>query len=964
MRCQTDRPRRVMQGLLQKGIGMVNDDTLPGVNLGVSPADYAPQKLVEVPSDPRANLRQLSFRYMQDGFSIVDGDGLHVDVNPAFCSMTGYSEQELLGSHPRSSYWPPEEYENIEAEFSRAFSGESSEVELTFKRKNGERFPVIVNPFAIRDQGGDILYYAGTVKEITQRLAMEAALQEKEARYRALFESAGDAIVIMQGDQIVDCNSRALELTGRSREEMLSNPTVDYFPPTQPNGQDSQQFFLEKVIASRVDGPQRFEWTGLIAGDVPMHTDVTLTTFMLGSTLHIQSIMRDITQRKRLEDALAQRGQQYRSLFEHAGDGILIMEGEKVLDCNQRLLDIYGISREDLMGRSDYSLSPHLQPNGQSSQAFFAEKVSAVRPDNPQTFQWSGTKLDGTPIQTEVTLTTVMLDGKACAQSLIRDVTRRRQLEDALVESELRYRTLFDSAGDAIAIHKDFRTIDCNQRMLELYGLSREEILSSTVGDYFPPAQPNGQDSREFFLEKLMAARAGNPQIYEWHGRKRDGTLIITEINLTSFTIGGETYDQAIARDITKRKQLEAALRDLNKTLEDRVVQRTDELEKVCAELLQRNDQFRALAARLTQAEDEERRRIAQVLHDNHQQLIVAAKFRVEILQGDTYCSNANEVARQVLEILDQALAASRSLTMELAPPILYGAGLVVALQWLARWMEENYKLEVAVHGTLPMTRVPTEVSTLLFQAVRELLFNVIKHSGVRKATVSVLMEHNLLVVTVADEGAGFEVAAQLETPRSFGLFSIQERLALLGGQLDIVSRPGSGTVSRMAITLPASQEPVPDVAAQRQRIMEQAVHTPSAHVGDIRILVTDDHAPSRASLMQILGLVSDFEIVGQAVDGLDALEKVRLLQPDVVLMDVTMPRLNGLEATRRITREYPGVKVLGFSMLGSEEIESYMLAAGATRYLHKSSPADDLIAAIRAAMGGDSSADTTEDDR
>ena len=135
------------------------------------------------------------------------------------------------------------------------------------------------------------------------------------------------------------------------------------------------------------------------------------------------------------------------------------------------------------------------------------------------------------------------------------------------------------------------------------------------------------------------------------------------------------------------------------------MAQRTDELEKVCAELLQRNAQFRALASRLTQAENEERRRIAQVLHDNHQQLIVAAKFRVELLQGKDYCANANEVGRQVLEILDQALEVSRSLTMELAPPILYGAGLVVALQWLARWMEENYTLEVAVTGSLPMAR-------------------------------------------------------------------------------------------------------------------------------------------------------------------------------------------------------------------------------------------------------------------
>ncbi|MBK6739919.1 MAG: PAS domain S-box protein [Haliea sp.] len=139
---------------------------------------------------------------------------------------------------------------------------------------------MIVNPFAIRDQDGGILYYAATVKEITQRVAMETALFESEERYRALFDSAGDAIVILKDDQVIDCNERALALTGRSREDILSNPTVGYFPPTQPNGQDSQQFFAEKVVAAIADGPQHFEWTGLIAGDVPIRTEVTLTTFM------------------------------------------------------------------------------------------------------------------------------------------------------------------------------------------------------------------------------------------------------------------------------------------------------------------------------------------------------------------------------------------------------------------------------------------------------------------------------------------------------------------------------------------------------------------------------------------------------------------------------------------------------------------------------------------------------------
>lgn len=925
------------------------DETEPSLGIALSPTDYATHKLVDVTSDSHLNTRLLSFQFMHDGFSIVDVNGIHVDVNPAFCRMTGFSEQELIGSAPKDLYWPPEDFEQIRRAFARTLSGEFGEVELFFQRKCGQRFPVLVNPFAIRDQAGTVLYFAATVKDITQRVAMEAALQEKEERYRALFENAGDAIVIMKGEQIVDCNERALSLTGRTREELLNISTVDFFPPTQPNGEESREFFAQKAKTSLVDGPQHFEWTGLIAGGIPIVSDVTLSALKMGDSYYLQSIMRDITHRKQLEEALGQSEQRYRSLFENAGDGILIMQGDTVLDCNQRVLDIYGISREDLMTKSDYSLSPPLQPNGQPSQDLFAEKIRALDAENPQTFQWLGRKLDGTPIQTEVTLTKFMLDGKALTQSLIRDVTRRRQLEIALRESEVRYRTLFESAGDAIAIHKGNRTIDCNQRMCDLYGLTREEILSATTGDYFPPTQPNGQDSREYFREKFWAARAGVTQVYEWHGRRRDGKSVVTEISLTSFTIGTDIYEQAIARDITQRKQMEEALRDLNRNLEDRVAQRTTELERVCAELLQRNAQFRELASRLTHAENEERRRIAQVLHDNHQQLIVAAKFRIELLQAESSSSKMHEVGQQVLEILDQALEVSRSLTMELAPPILYGAGLVVALQWLARWMEDKYSLEVVLSGSLPMTRVPTDVSTLLFQAVRELLLNVIKHSGVRIAAVRVALENDEIQVAVQDEGAGFDVGPELESPRSFGLFHIQERLGLLGGRLQIVSEPGGGTLSLIAVPLPlvdvstqiVAQSPLPD---------ERAWDAPTARSRTIRILVTDDHAPARASLVQVLSQVDEFDVVGEAEDGLDALEQVRLLRPDVVLMDVNMPRLNGFESARRLTREFPGVKVIGVSVLGSEIIQAYMLSAGAECHVQKGAPAQELIAAIHAA--------------
>lgn len=120
---------------------------------------------------------------------------------------------------------------------------------------------------------------------------------------------------------------------------------------------------------------------------------------------------------------------------------------------------------------------------------------------------------------------------------------------------------------------------------------------------------------------------------------------------------------------------------------------------------------------------------------------------------------------------------------------------------------------------------------------------------------------------------------------------------------------------------------------------------------GEIRILVADDHEVARQAMVQTLSLAEGFDVIGEAVDGLDAIQKTRTLRPDVVLMDVTMPQLSGIDATHAIMSELSGVKVIGLSMHSSEEMESRMLAAGAISYLQKLVTVEKLFATIRSAM-------------
>jgi CheY-like chemotaxis protein/signal transduction histidine kinase len=381
-------------------------------------------------------------------------------------------------------------------------------------------------------------------------------------------------------------------------------------------------------------------------------------------------------------------------------------------------------------------------------------------------------------------------------------------------------------------------------------------------------------------------------------------------------------------------KQIIQDLQDSRRQLEQTVRDRTDKLRKLTGELIL--------------SEQQERRRLAAILHDHLQQLLVSAKYRVASL---TRAEDANIqiTAQEVEDLLGEVIEASRSLTSELSPPIIHESSLRKGIEWLSGFMSARNGIPIQLKAENEFDQIDDIVKVLLFESTRELLSSLVKNTRMQSAELLIEQtDDEFLQIRVAAKGAGSDAAG-------FNLFRISERLKLIGGNIEVKSKPGKGVsfLLRAPSTQPAGQTKSDRTSVEPGPQSELIFTRPGKPVGSmIRVLVADDHAVMRQGLSTQLSQEPDIVIIGEAANGLAALKKARDLHPDVVLMDLGMPEMNGVEATQKIHSEMPDIRVIGLSIYDEQERANAMYAAGAVAYLSKSCSVSVLTAAIRRSTG------------
>lgn len=884
------------------------------------------------------------FRLMADAAPVLiwvsDENKRGIYFNDNWLKFTGRTHEQECGEGWVESIHPDDREATARACQSAFDQHIPFRIEFRMRRADGQYRWLLDHGVPRFTEDGRLSGYIGSCIDVTDHKEAEEALRQSECRYRAVVE--GQAEMICRFDprgEILFVNDAYARAMGEDASDLQG---ADFWQWIHADDREQVRAMLDRLcpdapevsIENRLGKGENARWT--------LWRNRALSFDEHGRATEVQSSGIDITDRKRAEFALRDSEQRFREL----ANGI----DQLVWTCNtrgqatwynQRWFDFTGTTLEEMRGdgwkrvhhpdhvdRVIGGLDRAIQAGepwedlfplrGRDGQyRWFLSRAVPIRDRSGQVVRWLGTNTD---------------------------VTEQRQAEAALRAKELELELITSSTPLILCrCSSDLRYRFVNQAAGSLFGVPPHQIVGRPIADVM------GEEAFALIRPYIDRVLAGEQVEFELEIPYTAAGLRWVRVNyIPDRDQHGDVIGWiASIVDFTEQKRVEAALKQSHENLERRVAERTSELQR-------RADQLARLTSELTLTERRERERLAKILHDHLQQLLASGKLGLEFIARSNDEKRRSEWIDHARTCVDEAIEASRSLSVELCPPVLQEGGLAAGCEWLARRMKERHGLTVNVSVDSNADPDREDVRTLVFESIRELLFNTTKHARVKEASLELAVhDEDYLRVVIEDKGAGFDAEKLLHTREhvGFGLFNIRERLAMLGGTFQIESRVGQG--SRFTLIAPrhgrsAIRTPLSDMPDTRTgKVSKLSARRRSKAKDRIRVVVVDDHAVMRQGLCSLLAEEPNLEVVGEARDGIEAVEQARRLVPDVILMDYSLPGMNGVEAAHAIRRELPEVQVIALSMHRERERAEAMTAAGAVAYFNKSDDSDALIEAI-----------------
>jgi len=628
-----------------------------------------------------------------------------------------------------------------------------------------------------------------TFNDITERRLAEEELRRSETKFRTLYDSTSDAIMLLGDKGFFDCNPATLAIFGcATREEFCSEHPGDLSPPTQPDGTDSRTLADRQIAMAMEKGSHHFEWMHKRSDtDEAFPADVLLSAMELDGKRVLQATVRDITERKQAEEAVSKAQAMQRAIFDSTDDFIWAVDSQRfgLLAFNRAFRDYslqqrghrlrVGQRPEDLLPNTEYIERWH---------GYF-QRAMASGPFTTEYLAASG------KVTLLLTFNLLKFDKAIFGVSVFgKDITELKRAGEELKESEERLRLAADAAGFGIYRY-DFAsgTGYWSPEFRALLGVPPDQPLALDADKLFVGLH---SEDRPGFLAAMTAAndsRGSGFFLHDYRVIHPNGEVRWLHVRGHT-TFAGEGADRRAARatgvvlDITDRKRTEEDVRDSHEKL-------------------------RALAARMQTVREEERTRIAREIHDVLAQDLTSLKIDATLLASLLARSPgepAQGLVRKKLTAMtiatDTAIQSVQKIATDLRPVVLDSLGLGAAIEWQIK--DFQARTGIGCQARLPARDLPLDRdrSTALFRILQEGLTNVARHAAATRVEIVLQREAGHVILTIVDNGRGIQ-ECQANAPGAVGLLGMRERALLLGGRCDIRGRPGEGTRVEVRLPLP-----------------------------------------------------------------------------------------------------------------------------------------------------------------
>ncbi len=811
--------------------------------------------------------------------------------------------------------------------------------ELELKHKNGQKVFVEVREAPVIVDGKTVSI-VGALSDITQRKNAEEALKSSENKYRSLFENANDAIFLLKNSIWIDCNTTTEKMFGYYKNEMIGMSPVQVSPEFQHDGRRSDEKAIEKISDALKGYPQFFEWIHTRKDGSEFSTEVSLNKIEINDQIMLLAIVRDITERKQSEEALAEKEKHYRTLFDLSPAGILIEDSNgNILDLNESFCRNSGYKREEVIGKNVSILGPR------EREGDIKKNIDEILSGTELEHDVINRKKDGSLGYLRLRECSITLpDGSLGILCVANDVTERKEAERALFKSEKRYRNFFeeDISGNFISTPAG-KILECNSAFVRMFGFnSKEEVFSFDASDFY--LDPN---SREQFLKELKEKRSID--LWGTELKRKDGSQIFTsEHTVGIFDDNGELGKiQGYIFDIT---ELIKTQRELIKAKE--AAESANKLK----------DAF------IANMSHEIRTPLNGIL--GMTSLIKESFEKYSTGENREYFAAIDIASRRIIRTIDMILNFSRLQVGDFPTSFK-----MVELSKLIKDLVDEYKF-AAESRSLTLSFV-NDIGKLeqyadeysLTQALSNLLDNAIKYT--KNGFVKILLYKDIsgkIKIDIQDSGIGmseeylkglFQPYSQEEIGYSrgyegvgLGLSLVKKFLDLNNADISIKSTKGKGSTFSISMDFieertsdsDTIQEEVISRLDNEDKLVAEKIHT---------VLVVEDDTVNQGFIRAIVNRVGKMNpfCVDNAAEALKVLENEKV---DLILMDISLRgEMNGLELTKLLRKndKYKDLPIIAVTAHAFPTDRQVTIEAGCNDYLAKPFSSQELIDKINTAL-------------